>query len=132
MVGITLGQSTRNLNSERIIDCFICIQIIRFLYIVNVNRDPPNLARLLRATQHGCNFGNDIGVGNHSRRLNHLYLAAALPRLGRYLGAMTRTGIRYLLGTGGIGIRFSKAGHSVSVFRYFPKTGRSISVFWYF
>ena len=34
--------------------------------------------------------------------------------------------------TGGVGIRYLKTSHSVSVIRYFPKTGRSVSVFRYF
>ena len=40
-----------------------------------------------------------------------------------------RAGIRYFFGTGGIGIRYLKTGHSVSVFRYLSKTGHSVSVF---
>ena len=43
-----------------------------------------------------------------------------------------RAEIRYLFGSGGIGIRYLKTGRSVSVFRYFPKAGHSVSVFRYF
>ena len=41
---------------------------------------------------------------------------------------LPRAGIRYFFGTDGIGIRYLKTGHSVSVLRYFPKTGHSVSV----
>ena len=36
-----------------------------------------------------------------------------------------------LFGTAGIGIRYLKAGHSASVFRYFSETGHSVSIFRY-
>ena len=45
---------------------------------------------------------------------------------------LNRAGIPYFFGTGGIGIRYLKTGHSVSVFRYFRYFGHSVSVFRYF
>ena len=44
---------------------------------------------------------------------------------------IARAGNRYFFGTGGIGIRYLKTGHSVSVFRYFPYMSQSVLVFRY-